>query len=247
MSHLGKVRTCDEDQDCSQRQAFVTLKWPSWTKSTATTLKTRTSTPSASISSTFTTPSLKNAWRSPPLREETHQDLPTRFWSKNALQKVAAFWRMIIIGKERRQELIDVTMGNYDGAEIFELVGLHTFRTLPLKLDMKNIALYHDDGLATHQESRRTETERHHEDILRLRPKNHHQLQNESSNFFHITLNLNNSKHYPHRKPNDRPVYIRKDSNHPLSIIKSLSEFIIVYRIFVWRRSIQLRSYTTTH
>ena len=48
--------------------------------------------------------------------------------------------------------------------------------------------------------------------IQRTRPKHH----------LDITLNLNNGKHYPYRKPNDRPMYIHKQSNHPPNIIKNL-------------------------
>ena len=41
-------------------------------------------------------------------------------------------------------------------------------------------------------------------------------------NFLDITLNLCNGKYYPYRKPNDRPLYINRLSNHPPSILKHL-------------------------
>ena len=42
-------------------------------------------------------------------------------------------------------------------------------------------------------------------------------------NFLDITLNLCNGKYYPYRKPNDRPLYINKLSNHAPSILKKLA------------------------
>ena len=72
-----------------------------------------------------------------------------------------------------------------------------------------------------HQESHWTEHEKTSQRHSAVGPKSHHRLQS-TSNFLDITLNLNNGKYYPYRKPNDRPVYINKDSNHPPSIIKNL-------------------------
>ena len=45
-------------------------------------------------------------------------------------------------------------------------------------------------------------------------------------NFLDVTLNLCNGKYYPYRKPNDRPLYINRLSNHPPSILKHLSAAI---------------------
>ena len=45
-------------------------------------------------------------------------------------------------------------------------------------------------------------------------------------NFLDITLNLNNGKYYPYRKPNDHPVYVHRQSNHPPTIIKHLPSTI---------------------
>ena len=45
-------------------------------------------------------------------------------------------------------------------------------------------------------------------------------------NFLDITLNLNNGKYHPYRKPNDKPVYIHKQCNLPPNIIKNLPDSI---------------------
>jgi hypothetical protein len=41
-------------------------------------------------------------------------------------------------------------------------------------------------------------------------------------NFLDVTLDLNNGKFKPYRKPNDDPLYINRHSNHPPSITKQL-------------------------
>ena len=41
-------------------------------------------------------------------------------------------------------------------------------------------------------------------------------------NFLDITLDLHGEKFYPYRKPNDFPMYIHKQSNHPPHVAKQL-------------------------
>ena len=50
--------------------------------------------------------------------------------------------------KKDSNNLFDVTMGSYDGAEICELVGLFILNKLGQKFGKENIGLYRDDGLA---------------------------------------------------------------------------------------------------
>jgi hypothetical protein len=45
-------------------------------------------------------------------------------------------------------------------------------------------------------------------------------------NFLDVTLNLTNESYKPYRKPNNDPLYIHKESNHPPSITKQLSAAI---------------------
>ena len=44
--------------------------------------------------------------------------------------------------------------------------------------------------------------------------------------FLDVSLNLETGKHTPYRKPNDTPLYINKNSNHPPNIIKQLPQMI---------------------
>ena len=48
---------------------------------------------------------------------------------------------------KKRVELFDVTMGAYDGAEIFELVGLFILFKFQQLNKIKNLGPYRDDGL----------------------------------------------------------------------------------------------------
>ena len=49
---------------------------------------------------------------------------------------------------KREGNLSDVTMGAYDGAEVWELVGSFMLNKINEKYDKNNIGLYRDDGLA---------------------------------------------------------------------------------------------------
>ena len=49
--------------------------------------------------------------------------------------------------EEKTTSYFDVTMGSYDGAEVYELVGTFILSKLG-KIGKKNKGLYHDNGLA---------------------------------------------------------------------------------------------------
>ena len=46
------------------------------------------------------------------------------------------------------------------------------------------------------------------------------------TDFLVVTLNLSAAKFRPYRKPNDRPLYVHRQSNHPPVIIKILPSSI---------------------
>ena len=132
--------------------------------------------------------------------------------------------------KKDSKSLFDITMGSYDGTEICELVGLYILNTLSWKLDRKNIRLYCDDRLAVIKSTSGITADQTRKDITKifsnLGLKITISCNLNVTNFLDMTLNLSNGKYYPYRKPNDRPVYIHKDSNHPPSIIKNLLDSI---------------------
>ena len=48
------------------------------------------------------------------------------------------------------------------------------------------------------------------------------QVNNQIVNFLDITLDLENAKFAPYRKPNNQPLYVDSRSNHPPSILKQI-------------------------
>ena len=128
--------------------------------------------------------------------------------------------------KKDSKNLFDVTMGSFDGAEICELVGIFILNTLAEKYDKNNIGLYRDDGLAIFRNTPGKQLDRIRKGLIKtfkeIGLKITIQVNLKTTNFLDVTLNLGNGRFYPYRKPNDRPVYIYKDSNHPPNMTKNL-------------------------
>ena len=47
-----------------------------------------------------------------------------------------------------------------------------------------------------------------------------------TTDFLDVTLDLCTGKYYPYRKPNDRPLYVNANSNHPPTILKQLPTMV---------------------
>lgn len=128
--------------------------------------------------------------------------------------------------KKNNNNMFDITMGSYDGAEICELVGLFLLDTLSKKYGLNNIGLYRDDGLALFKQTSGPQAERTRKEITKTF-KNHGlsitiQSNLKIVNFLDVTLNLTDGTHYPYRKPNNETQYIDIMSNHPPTILKQL-------------------------
>ena len=128
--------------------------------------------------------------------------------------------------KNDSDELFDVTMGSYDGAEICELVGLYTLSILSKRYGKQYTDRFWEDGLAIFKDITGSRADIIRKEITNIFKELGLNITINSNikitNFLDITLNLNNGKHYSYRKPNDRPMYIYKQSNHPPNIIKNL-------------------------
>ena len=119
----------------------------------------------------------------------------------------------------------DVTMGSWDGAEICELVGLYLLSQVH-KLDTRvTIGLYRDDGLCTSLLTPR-QTELFAKKLSRILKNNGLTITLETNvknvNFLDINLDLSTGIYRPYIKPNDKPVYVHKLSNHPPGILKNI-------------------------
>ena len=119
-----------------------------------------------------------------------------------------------------------MTMGSYDGAEVCELVGLYLLSQIKKKIGSAQIGLYRDDGLAIFSNMSGSRMERAKKDLVDIFKKNGLKITIDANrrvvNFLDVTFNLNNNTFYPYRKPNDTPLYVHKNSNHPKTIISKL-------------------------
>ena len=126
--------------------------------------------------------------------------------------------------------LFDVAMGSHDGAKICELVEIFALSQLPEQYDRRDIGFYRDDGLAVFRGTSGSMAERIKKDITRSFNELGLLITIQSNikkvNFLDVTFNLCNGKYYPYRKPNDRPLYINRLSNHPPLILRQLTPAI---------------------
>ena len=127
-------------------------------------------------------------------------------------------------------DLFDVAMGSFDGAELCELVGIYLLHKLSNIMPIQDTGLYRDDGLIAvpNANGRKMDV---------IRKKLHKCFREEGlkilvqinlieSNFLDVTLNLADGTYKPYRKPNDTPLYVHIESNHPPLIKKNLPAMI---------------------
>jgi hypothetical protein len=92
------------------------------------------------------------------------------------------------------------------------------------------IGLYRDDGLAIIPQSNGPKLDKIRKQITATFKKEGLKITIETNivevDFLDVTLNLDSRKYYPFRKPNDTPLYVNKQSNHPPTIIKQLPKMI---------------------
>ena len=126
--------------------------------------------------------------------------------------------------------MFDVTIGSFDGAETCDLVGLFLLHDLTKKFGNKFVGLYRDDGLAIIQSKSPRAADNVGKEMheifkahgLRITAEIHHQ----TVNFLDITLNLPDETYAPYTKPNNVPLYVNRNSNHPPTIIKQIPQSI---------------------
>ena len=115
----------------------------------------------------------------------------------------------------------------YDGAEVCELVGLFILHKLKTKFNNeKNIGLYRDDGLAAFRNMGPRTADNIRKKFHQIFDEVGHKITVQANlkivNFLDITLNLTTEKFCPYRKPDNPPLYINSQSNHPPAILKHL-------------------------
>ena len=120
----------------------------------------------------------------------------------------------------------DVTEGSFDGAEACELVGLFLLNQLEDIITNGSVGVYRDDGLAVVHKYYGPQMNRLRKNIINSFKQHGFQIRIEinlkATNFLDIYLGFENDKFYLYRKPNGTPLYVHRESNHPLNILKQL-------------------------
>ena len=119
-------------------------------------------------------------------------------------------------------------MGSFDGAETCEPVVSYLLSQLVPKYG-NNIGLYRDDGLAAFNESPR-KIESIKKEICKVFSNNNLKITIEANkksvDYLDITLDLRTGSYKPFTKPNNTPLYVHHQSNHPPSILRNIPEAI---------------------
>ena len=128
---------------------------------------------------------------------------------------------------KKESESFDVSMGSNDSAEISDLCGLYLLSLLsPLKI---NPGLYRDDGLIASKLTPR-QNENLKKKICKIFKDEGLRITIEANinvvNFLDVTFDTSRDIFKPFMKPNDTPIYVNKESNHPPSILKNIPQAV---------------------
>ena len=131
---------------------------------------------------------------------------------------------------KKGNDLFDVSMGAYDGAEVCELIGIFLLNLLGRQYDTKNIGLYRDDGLSIFKNRSGPQMEKIKKRLQKVFKDNGLNVIIECNmkivNYLDVTFNLNDGTYRPYQKPDNIIQYIHVESNHPPNIIKQIPKTI---------------------
>ena len=117
-------------------------------------------------------------------------------------------------------------MGNFDAADICELVGIHILSILSNKLDKQSTGFYRDDELVLLRNTSKQKTDRLRKDVIEIFKNAGFKIEIKTNlhivDFLDVTFNLLDETHKPYKKPNGQLLCINTSSNHPPQIIKQL-------------------------
>ena len=134
---------------------------------------------------------------------------------------------------KKGNDLFDVSMGAYDGAEVCELIGIFLLNLLGRQYDTKNIGLYRDDGLSIFKNCSGPQMEKIKKRLQKVFKDNGLNVIIECNmkivNYLDVTFNLNDGSYRPYQKPDNIIQYIHVESNHPPNIIKQIPKTIEIF------------------
>ena len=98
-------------------------------------------------------------------------------------------------------------------------LGFSCFRNWKKEITTADIGLYRDDGLAIINKCSDRKADQVRKQITKIFNSVDLKITVETNlkslNFLDVNLNLETKVHKPYRKPNDCPMYVHADSNHP--------------------------------
>ena len=118
----------------------------------------------------------------------------------------------------------------HDSAEVCKLVGAFLLNNLSHVIDKTNVGLYRDDGLDVFKSHSGPESKRKRKEMIKTFNTYNLSITTETNisavNFLDTLFDLIHDIYKPYQKPNDNPVYINKNSNHPPTVLRQLAKSI---------------------
>ena len=119
----------------------------------------------------------------------------------------------------------DVAQGGLDSAEVCDLVGLFLLSELREQKLNANLGIFRDDGLGTSSSTPR-QIEQIKKKICEVYRKHGLSITVDANKkvvqFLDVEFNLENETFKPFIKPNDVPLYVHNQSDHPPSVLKNI-------------------------
>ena len=120
--------------------------------------------------------------------------------------------------KKETDTIFDVVMGNCNGAELYELIGIYLQSLLTDILSKDNTGLGRDDGLFILRKINKKQTNRIRKKIISIFKNIDFKIEVVTNltevHFLDVTFNLENKTDRPYKKSNDKLIYINASSNH---------------------------------
>ena len=132
--------------------------------------------------------------------------------------------------KKVESALFDVTIGSHDGAEVCELVGIYLLGKLSSIMYEKNIGLCRGDRLCVIENANGSKLDGLRKDAFAIFHNVGLKITIDTNlitmDLLDVTLNLITGKYYPYRKPNNHPIYVNANFNHPPTILTQLPTMV---------------------
>ena len=133
--------------------------------------------------------------------------------------------------KRKGDANFDVPIGCFDGAGVCDLTGLYIVSKIKTLFENQNdVGLHRDDSLGILQNFSGLQNERVRKEIIKTFKVCGLSITTKTNlkvvHFLDIELDLINNTYRSYKKPNDKPMYINVNSNHPPNIIKQIPESI---------------------